>query len=307
MNKSETIGKIAEALAIAQGMMEGAKKDSTNPFFKTKYSDLASVWEACRQPLSKNGLSVSQIVNSADDGSPAITTILMHSSGEWLSGELVMRITKIDPQTIGSATTYGRRYALAAIVGIAPEDDDAETAQAREHAPPQSQKTQPQRKSEVPAAAKIEDNPFGATDTNTNVTISNVATKSGEKNGKKWYKYTITASNGIIYSTFSDTHGQIATEAMESQADVKISGVEGQYGWEMKRIEIIPQFSTAEPITAWSLEKIVSIISASDSIAVLDANWKSLLPHIGKLDTAGKAECQKAYNALKDLIAGDVE
>lgn len=144
MNKSETIGKLAEALAKAQGMMEGAKKDSTNPFFKSKYSDLASVWEACRKPLSENGLSVSQIVNTADDGSPIIVTLLMHTSGEWLSGELVMHITKIDPQTIGSATTYGRRYALAAIVGIAPEDDDAETAQAREH------QSEPSRKSQLP-------------------------------------------------------------------------------------------------------------------------------------------------------------
>ena len=162
----------------------------------------------------------------------------------------------------------------------------------------------PQRKSAT--TSTVVDNPFddGATDTNTNVTISNVATKSGEKNGKKWSKHTIQASNGIIYSTFSDTFGQIAQEAMESQADVKISGVEGQYGWEMKSIEIIPPFSTADPITAWSVKEIVSIISSSDSIDILDANWKSLLPHIGKLDTEGKAECQKAFNVVKECMSG---
>lgn len=128
MQKSETIGKLAEALSKAQGVMEGAKKDSSNPYFKSKYSDLSSVWDACRKPLSENGLSVSQVTNSTPEGHPVITTILMHSSGEWISGELMMNPSKVDPQAVGSAITYGRRYALAAIVGIAPEDDDAEGA-----------------------------------------------------------------------------------------------------------------------------------------------------------------------------------
>lgn len=156
----------------------------------------------------------------------------------------------------------------------------------------------PQRRSE--AAATSDDNPFEEVKADTTVTITNVATKSGEKNGKKWHKHTITASNGIIYSTFSDTFGQVATKAMESHAEVKIDGVEGQYGWEMKSIEIIPPFSTADPV--WNTQEIISIISSSDSVDVLNANWKSLLPHIGKLDSEGKSECQKAYNVVKECM-----
>ena len=132
MNKSETIGKLAEALSKAQGMMKGAVKDSENPFFKSVYADLASVWDACREPLSKNGLSVTQTTRIADNGEPVIITTLLHSSGEWMSGELLVKPVKNDPQSVGSAITYGRRYALSAIVGIAPEDDDGEKAQGRQ-------------------------------------------------------------------------------------------------------------------------------------------------------------------------------
>lgn len=132
--KSETIGKLAEALSKAQGMMKGAIKDSENPYFRSAYADLSSVWEACREPLSKHGLSVVQTTEISGAGEPIIVTTLLHSSGEWISGELLVKPVKPDPQSIGSAITYGRRYALSALVGIAPEDDDGEAAQGREHA-----------------------------------------------------------------------------------------------------------------------------------------------------------------------------
>src|SRR3990172_2599764 len=145
MNKSETIGKLAEALCKAQGMMKGAVKDSENPFFKAAYADLASVWDACREPLSKCGLSVTQTTRIADNGDPVIITTLLHSSGEWMSGELLVKPVKADPQSVGSAITYGRRYALSAIVGIAPEDDDGEKGQGRQHT---EQHKEPEKKGE---------------------------------------------------------------------------------------------------------------------------------------------------------------
>jgi hypothetical protein len=117
--------------------MGGAKKDSTNPHFKTAYADLASVWDACRAPLANAGLSVVQLVSSdATQGIPhcghaIIETILAHSSGEWVSSTLAVPLTKSDAQGLGSAITYGRRYALAAIVGVCPADDDGEAAVAR--------------------------------------------------------------------------------------------------------------------------------------------------------------------------------
>jgi hypothetical protein len=110
--------------------MGGAKKDSTNPHFKTAYADLASVWDACRAPLANAGLSVVQLVSS-EGATATVETILAHSSGEWVSSLLAVPLTKVDAQGLGSAITYGRRYALAAIVGVCPADDDGEAAVAR--------------------------------------------------------------------------------------------------------------------------------------------------------------------------------
>lgn len=136
---SGTLGELAKALAKAQGAIKGAKKDSTNPHFKSRYADLASIWEACRGPLSENGLSVLQLP-SAKEGLVRITTRLLHSSGEWIVGELVIPVSKWDAQGVGSAISYGRRYALAAMVGVVADDDDAETAVARK---PEPQRARP--------------------------------------------------------------------------------------------------------------------------------------------------------------------
>lgn len=130
MNKSETIGALAEALAKAQAEMSFAKKDSENPFFKSKYSDLASCWEACREPLTKNGLAVIQPTSLSEAG-VVVETTLAHSSGEWISSCLLMPLAKRDAQAVGSAITYGRRYALSAMVGLVSDDDDGEAAMSR--------------------------------------------------------------------------------------------------------------------------------------------------------------------------------
>jgi len=130
MNKSESITELSKALVEAQKVMEGAKTDGVNPFFKSKYADLASVWEACRKPLTDNGLSVAQICDTVE-GLSVIETTLLHSSGEWISGRYLLTPVKPDPQSVGSAITYARRYALAAMVGICPEDDDAESTMDR--------------------------------------------------------------------------------------------------------------------------------------------------------------------------------
>ena len=135
MNQSENIGSLAKALCIVQSQLEGAKKDSVNPFFRSKYADLASVWDACRDLLHKNELAVAQTSSVIEGRDLVVVTTLMHSSGEWIRGELAVPLTKQDPQGIGSAITYARRYALSAIVGISPEDDDAEAATSRPKQP----------------------------------------------------------------------------------------------------------------------------------------------------------------------------
>jgi hypothetical protein len=128
MRTSDSIEELATALAKAQGKIEAAPKDSANPFFKSHYADLASVWGACRIPLSENGLAIVQSADS-QEGFVDITTRLIHSSGQWIEGTLRLIPTKSDPQGFGSAITYGRRYGLSAIVGIvADEDDDGNAA-----------------------------------------------------------------------------------------------------------------------------------------------------------------------------------
>lgn len=133
MLKSDLINELAAALAKAQGQIEGAKKSSSNPFFKSKYADLAECWNTCREALTANGISVIQMPEEVNEnGRLNITTMLAHSSGQYISSTLTMTVTKLDPQAIGSAITYGRRYALAAMVGLAQEDDDGEKAMARQ-------------------------------------------------------------------------------------------------------------------------------------------------------------------------------
>jgi hypothetical protein len=128
--QSETIGALAAALSKAQADITGALKDSSNPFFKSKYADLASCWDACRKQLAANNLSVIQTTQVGEHGLVLVTT-LAHSSGEWVRGELPVRAKDDSPQAQGSGITYARRYALAALVGLAQIDDDAEAAQGR--------------------------------------------------------------------------------------------------------------------------------------------------------------------------------
>jgi ERF superfamily len=130
--QSASIKELATALAKAQSVMEGAKKDSSNPHFKSKYADLESVWDAARKPLTDNGLAVVQIPMELNERNiMRLKTILIHSSGEFIGGIIEIPISKADAQGIGSAITYARRYALAAIVGISPEEDDGEGAVGR--------------------------------------------------------------------------------------------------------------------------------------------------------------------------------
>jgi len=130
VNQSQTIGALAAALAKAQADITGAVKDSANPFFKSKYADLESVWNACRKPLTSNGLSVIQTTQPTRHGTMLVTT-LAHSSGEWIRGYMPILTKDATAQSQGSGISYARRYALAALVGVYQTDDDAEAAQGR--------------------------------------------------------------------------------------------------------------------------------------------------------------------------------
>jgi hypothetical protein len=127
---SDSIKELATALAKAQGELMGAKKDTANPFFKSKYADLASIVEALKACFPKYGLAYVQTICTSEDG-VGVETILMHASGEWIKGEpFFLPVNKADAQGFGSCATYARRYSLAAISGVAPEDDDGNAAAA---------------------------------------------------------------------------------------------------------------------------------------------------------------------------------
>lgn len=128
---SVACGDLFTALATAQKEIVGAIKDASNPFFKSKYADLSSVWDACHGPLNANGICIIQLPAS-DPKNPdvvTVTTVLGHSSGQWISCSLSLRPTKADAQGMGSAISYARRYTMAAITGVSYiEDDDGNAA-----------------------------------------------------------------------------------------------------------------------------------------------------------------------------------
>jgi hypothetical protein len=130
MRHSEQIDQIAKALSQAQKSIKGAKKDSNNPHYKSRYADLSSVWDACREALTAQGLAVVQSAGSVD-GQLRVSTMLVHTSGQWFADDLLVPVRDAGPQAVGGAITYGRRFSLAAFAGVAPEDDDAESAEGR--------------------------------------------------------------------------------------------------------------------------------------------------------------------------------
>jgi ERF superfamily len=124
MKTSEQISELAAALAAAQGMMDNAVMNRVNPHFKSKYADLAAIFDAARKPLSANGLAIVQTI-----GDGVLHTRLLHTSGQWIASEHPLPMSG-RPQEIGSALTYARRYSLSALIGIAAdEDDDANAAE----------------------------------------------------------------------------------------------------------------------------------------------------------------------------------
>ena len=128
--KSDKIDKLAAALSKAQSEMKGAEKKSENPFFNSGYADLHTVIQSSFPSLTKYGLSVIQ-GNESSPGEFFITTMLLHESGQWIKSKLKMPIEKVTAQSIGSTITYGRRYGLSAISGIAQYDDDGNAVSSK--------------------------------------------------------------------------------------------------------------------------------------------------------------------------------
>ncbi len=130
MKASEHLNELATALCKAQGELENVAKDSNNPFFKSKYADLAACIDTVRPHLAANGLSIVQVPELTERNVRLVTRVL-HNSGQWIEGELESQPKDFGPQAVGSVVTYLRRYMLSAMIGLAAEDDDGESGQGR--------------------------------------------------------------------------------------------------------------------------------------------------------------------------------
>jgi len=158
MTRSESINELAAALAQAQAAMGHARKDSENPHFRSRYADLAAIWDACRGALTAHGLAVVQSPRLVSAGENVwmveLETVLIHGSGQFMSDTLAVPVAASSAQAVGSAVTYCRRYALASFVGVAAavDDDDGQAASelpVRQIAPPKP-KANPRPPAKIP-------------------------------------------------------------------------------------------------------------------------------------------------------------
>jgi len=263
MKHSESIALLAGALAKAQLQIEPASKNATNPHFRSHYADLASIWDACRGPLNTNGLSIVQFPCDGDVGRTGLCTMLLHSSGEYISEVVTTRSQKDDPQGLGSALTYLRRYALAAVVGVtATEDDDGNAASTPANArvaapaprpyipppvsppavnaPPVAHKPVSQPVSQ-PVAKPVQTATAGTSAVEAIVEFYKVD-QGTAKNGRPYTKHRIgwTGIDGkLTYgTTFSASDGECACESMNLNCPCEITYVTGQYGLDIKSIKM---------------------------------------------------------------------
>lgn len=213
MNTSESIAELAAALAKAQGEMQPAEFDATNPHFRSRYASLASITAAVRPALAKHGLSVVQGACAAA-GAVTVTTRIVHASGQWIEDALALPVgERATPQAVGSAITYGRRYSLAALAGVvAEEDDDANTAE--EHAVKSPAAAVAKTAAPPAPAAPAEDAPL-----KWRGKITRIEVKEGNGQRGPWKVFRLTINNTIA-STFDADLGAAAEDLRKLDADV---------------------------------------------------------------------------------------
>lgn len=125
---SKDIKDISVALIALQSELKEAPKNAVNPYFHSKYADLSSVISTAKDALTKNDLAITQLMEETDGSLVKLTTMLVHKSGQYITSTITLRPKATDPQGMGSAITYARRYQYMAIIGMAAEDDDGATA-----------------------------------------------------------------------------------------------------------------------------------------------------------------------------------
>lgn len=204
MITSPTVTKIASALLLAQKEIGGAKKGATNPFFKMKYSDLGSVMEACKDAFNNHGITILQPV-STNEGITFVSTLLLHESGEFISSSMKVSCKNPDnPQEMGSAITYAKRYSLQAIAFIPSEDDDGETA------------TKPSRA--TTEAIKTTSTPTSNTDSKCSVCSKSVVEKVASFSKSKFGKI-------LCFNCQPKSNAPIKTEPVSEKIEIDIDNL----------------------------------------------------------------------------------
>lgn len=206
MNRSDSIANLAKALALAQPHISNPALDAVNPHFRSRYATLAAHIAAVRAPLAAQGISVVQSTRIDVLGAVVVVTSLIHSSGEWISSDLALP-SGGTPQTYGSALTYARRYALAALCGIVgDEDDDANAATPQAKAAAKPEKPAPKAK-----PAELETRPQGSAlpEGYERFKVQSCEMLSGKESGKSYWKASLLDELGGVHSavTFSKTIG----------------------------------------------------------------------------------------------------
>lgn len=186
MNKSDSIKELATALSKAQAELKPVPMNAVNPFLKNKYADLGSVIESAKPVISKHGLSVTQLITN-DQGWIGVTTMLMHSSGEWIESTMTLPMSeergKSQAQVAGSMVTYIRRYAYGSILGLYTDSDDDGNGNGNGHKQQTQAQQQPQPRQEQPAQQPQQNPAEGYCQ------IHNCDMKRHEKDGKHWFSH----------------------------------------------------------------------------------------------------------------------
>ena len=255
---SDSIDQIAKALSAAQGMIQGASKNSENPHYGHNYADLASVWDACRDALSKNNLAVFQTTRRTTQGIVLVTR-LVHSSGQWVQGELPINPVKNDPQGIGSCLTYMRRYSLAAMVGVAPEDDDGNAASGK----PVTDRDREKYEARKAAQQKtIEERPASDSGERAAEDLSGewvatfvpsaISVRKVQGGKKEWFS--IKDPDGTIYDTDKKELAQVAKDAKEKSTAINVVYTKKKYKDKIDRLVVRVEVDGAQPEPAGAEE-----------------------------------------------------
>jgi len=225
------------ALVAAIGELSNVPKTASNPYFKSKYAPLDAIVDATRPILAKHGLAIQQLP-IFEDGMAGVKTTILHSEGHSESSVLLLALKDQSPQGIGGAITYARRYALAAVVGLATEDDldGNEHLSAKPDARPAVAKAMDKNPTVRPAGEVI------ATWKNVEVTGVKIAASSKPESSKKWTLYSVTFNdNGKVLEamTFDEKlYTSAATLGDEGKVIVGVAaGKKDPSKWELVSIQ----------------------------------------------------------------------